>query len=201
MTGHPPQACGRVKTIPSRLIRDSRRLLDQEADQGSQQRLTTLSDVVNELEESQIQGQLLLRDPPVGTQPRAEQRPESLDGIDMDLAETIAILIPGELPGGMTDRSMTVAPCGTIGNRCHIHPCTQHRPGSDRGANQRGDRDLLHVLQHPDHHRPAALDHAEDRGLLLGQRPPPPLPLQPAPSGGPPFFFTASGWPLCPATT
>jgi hypothetical protein len=39
-----------------RLIRDSRRLLDQEADQGSQQRLTPLSDVVNELEESQVQG-------------------------------------------------------------------------------------------------------------------------------------------------
>jgi hypothetical protein len=51
------------------LIRDSRRLLDQEADQPSQQRFTPLSDVVNELEESQIQGQLLLRNPTVGTQP------------------------------------------------------------------------------------------------------------------------------------
>jgi hypothetical protein len=55
------------------LIRDSGRLLDQEADQAPQQRLTPLSDVVNELEESQIQRQLLLRHPSVGTQPRAEQ--------------------------------------------------------------------------------------------------------------------------------
>jgi hypothetical protein len=58
---------------PDRLIRDSGRLLDQEADQGLQQRLTALSGVVSELEESQIQGQLLLRYPPVGTQPRPEQ--------------------------------------------------------------------------------------------------------------------------------
>src|SRR5512135_64411 len=93
-----------------RLIRDSRQLLDQEADQGFQQRFTPLSDVVNELEESQIQGQLLLRNSPVGTQPRAEQRPEPLDGVDMDFAEPIAILVAGELPRGMTDRSMTVSP-------------------------------------------------------------------------------------------
>jgi len=38
------------------LIRHSGRLLDQEADQAPQQRLTPLSDVVNELEESQVQG-------------------------------------------------------------------------------------------------------------------------------------------------
>jgi len=30
----------------------------------------------------------------------------------MDFTETIAILVAGELPGGMTDRSMTVAPLG-----------------------------------------------------------------------------------------
>src|SRR5271157_3173243 len=100
---------GLASGIISWLIRDSRRLLDQEADQGSQQRLPPLSDVVNELEESQIQGQLLLRNAPVGTQPRAEQRPEPLDGVDMDFAEPIAILVAGELPSGMTDRPMTVS--------------------------------------------------------------------------------------------
>ncbi len=65
-----PQATRRW--ISERLILDSRRLPDQKADQGSQYRLTPLSDVVNELEETQVQGQLLLGNPPVGAQPRAE---------------------------------------------------------------------------------------------------------------------------------
>ena len=56
-----------------RLFRDSRRLLDQEADQRSQQRLAPLSDVVNEFEETEIQRQLLLRNSSVGTSPRSEQ--------------------------------------------------------------------------------------------------------------------------------
>ena len=66
---------------------------------------------------------------------------------------------------------------------------------------QRADRHLLDVLQHPDHDLAAALQHPEDRRLLLGQRPPAALPLQPPSAAGPPFFFTASGFPLCPATT
>src|SRR5215210_2439617 len=110
----------------------------------------------------------------------------------MDLAETIAILVTGEFPGGMTDRPMTVAPSGHSGIDV-IFIRVDRRPGSDCGANQRGDRGLLHVLQHADHHRPTALDHAEDGRLLLGQRHPTPLPLPPAPAGGPSFFFTASG--------
>src|SRR5208337_5217804 len=51
--------------LASWLIRDSRRLPDQQADQGSQQRLTTLPDVVDELEEAQVQRQFFLRKPPV----------------------------------------------------------------------------------------------------------------------------------------
>src|SRR5450631_3078187 len=95
-----------------RLIRDSRRLFHQEADQRSQQRLTPLSDIVDELEETEVERQLLLRNPTVGTQPRAEQRPETLDGVDMDFAETIAVLVAGELPGRVTDRSTAVPPLG-----------------------------------------------------------------------------------------
>jgi hypothetical protein len=51
----------------------------------------------------------------------------------------------------------------------------------------------LYVLQHLNHHRPATLDHPQDGWFLLRQGSPPSLPLQAAPSGGPPFFFTASG--------
>src|SRR4051812_10063476 len=55
----------------------------QECDQGSQHRLTTLPNVMNELEETQVERQLLLRDPPMGAKPGPEQRPESFDRVDM----------------------------------------------------------------------------------------------------------------------
>ena len=57
---------------------------------------------MNELEETQVEGQLLLGNPPVGTQPRAEQRPKALDRVDMDFMESVAIVVTGELPSGMT---------------------------------------------------------------------------------------------------
>src|SRR5437764_7154639 len=76
-----------------------------------------------------------------------------------------------------------------------------HRPGGDDLLDERADRLLLDVGQHPDDHLAGPLDHPEDRRLLLRQRPPPRRPLQPSAPAGPPFFLTASGWPLCPATT
>jgi len=147
---------------------------------------------VNELEESQIQGQLLLRNTPVGTQPRAEQRPEPLDGVDMDFAETITVLVAGELPGGMTDRSMTVSPLGQSSIDI-IFISIQKSSRSDRGADQRGDRDLLHVLQHPNHHRPGAWNHAQVGGLFLGQGPTPPSTVA---VGGASLFFHRLGMTL-----
>src|SRR4051812_23226810 len=59
----------------------------QESDQGFQQCLTSNPCVMHELEEAQVKGQLLLRDPPVGTQLRSQYRPESLPRVDVDLAE------------------------------------------------------------------------------------------------------------------
>jgi len=49
----------------------------QESDQGPQQRLTAFPNVMNELEDTQIEWQLLLRDPPVRAQPRPQQGPDS----------------------------------------------------------------------------------------------------------------------------
>src|SRR3954462_1792552 len=82
----------------------------QECDQGSQQRLTTLPNVMNELEETQVERQLLLRDPPMGAQPGPEQRPEAFDRVDMNFADAIAILVAGELTRRMADGAMGVAP-------------------------------------------------------------------------------------------
>src|SRR4051794_3744736 len=155
---------------------------------------------MNELEETEVERQLLLRDPPMGAEPGPEQRPEAFDRVDMDLAEAIAVLVAGELTGRMADGAMRVAPFGQPRVDV-VFVGVDHRPRGDRSLDQGTDRDLLDVLEHPDHDRAGALDHAEDGRVLLGQRPATTPPLQPPTSAGAAFFFTASGWPLCPATT
>src|ERR1700692_2597931 len=118
----------------------------------------------------------------------------------MDLAEAVPVFVTGEFTGRMTDRTVRVAPLGQPSVDV-VLVGVDHRPRCDRLLDQRADRLLLDVRQHPDHHLPGPLDHPEDRRLLLGQSAPARRPLQAPPAAGAPFFFTASGWPLCPATT
>src|SRR4051812_12302390 len=66
----------------------------QQPDQRPQQPLASGTCVVDEFEEAQVQRQGLLRDPAVGAEPRPQQRPESLRGVDMDLAESVPVVIP-----------------------------------------------------------------------------------------------------------
>ena len=60
---------------------------------------------MHELEETQIERQFFLRDSPMGSQPGAQQRPEALSGIDMNLIEAISIVVAGifapAMPHGM----------------------------------------------------------------------------------------------------
>src|SRR3954467_2961516 len=100
----------------------------------------------------------------------------------------------------MADGVMRVAPSGQPG-RDVILVGIDHRPLGDRLPDQGADRHLLDVGQHPDDDLATPLDHPEDRRLLLGQRPTARGTLQTAASAFSPFFLTASGWPLCPATT
>ena len=155
---------------------------------------------MHELEEAEVQRQLLLRDSPVGPQPRSQQRPEPLHRVDVHLAEPVAVLVAGVLAVGVADRPVHVAPRGQpVVDIIFIG--VDLRPLGDRRADQGTDRRLLDVGQHPDHDLPAALDHAEDGWLLLLQSPSAPVAFQAPASARPPFFATASGWPLCPATT
>ena len=173
---------------------------DQQFDQRAEQRLAPLPDVVHELEEAQVQRQLLLRDPSMGTQPRPQQRPEALHRVDVDLAEPVAVIVPGELPGRMADALMCVA--AFVQSVIDVVLIRVDRAArGDRRQDQRPDRDLLHIGQHPDDHLAGPLDHPEDRWLLLLQGPPARGPLQASAAGLSPFFLTASGCPLCPATT
>src|SRR5689334_19962277 len=71
----------------------------------------------------------------------------------------------------------------------------------DGGLDHRPDRPLLHVGQHAEHDLAAALDQAEDRRLVLGERAPAGGAPQPPAAAGTPPLATAAGFPLCPATT
>src|SRR4051794_25791718 len=70
---------------------------DQAGDEGAEERLPAAPGVVDELEEAEIGGQLLLRDAPVGPEPGAQQRPEALGRVDVHLAEAVAVLVAGVL--------------------------------------------------------------------------------------------------------
>src|SRR3954462_1433755 len=77
---------------------------------GGEERLPAAPGIVDELEEAEIGGELLLRDAPVGPEPGAQQRPEAFGRVDVHLAEAVAVLVAGVLaprvaqPGSRLDR-------------------------------------------------------------------------------------------------
>src|SRR3954452_9775500 len=141
-----------------------------------------------------------LRDAPVWPQPGAEQGPRPLYRVDVDLAETVAILIARVLPTSVADRLVLIAPGRQTGVDVVLIGVDTGILGHG-GLDDRLDRLLLHVGQHPQHHLPAALDQAEDRRFILRQRAASRRSRQPAAASEPPPLATAAGGPLCPATT
>src|SRR3954464_10985310 len=76
-------------------------LPDQTRDEGAEQGLAPAAGVVDELDEAEIERQLLLRDAPVRAQPGAQQGPEALGGVDVDLAEVVPVVVPRVLAPGV----------------------------------------------------------------------------------------------------
>jgi hypothetical protein len=183
---------------PGRLNMDSSQftaLCDQQFQEGSEQAFAPNASVVHELKEAQVERQFFLRDPTMGSQPRAQQRPEALSRVDMDLMEAIPIFVTGVFAPAVTHRMMVKAPIlQWVIDRVFIGM----NPGSwgDKRLDEGTDGGLLDVLQHPDDHRAAALNHAENGRLFLLQGAPTPCPFQPAAPPPTAFFFTASGNPL-----
>src|SRR3954466_13413396 len=83
---------------------------DQGGDEGSEQGCAASACFVHELEEAKVERQLVLRDATVRAQPGAQQRPEALDGVDVDFAEAITVLVARKFAAGMADRLVPVAP-------------------------------------------------------------------------------------------
>src|SRR3954462_12851047 len=82
----------------------------QGGDKGSEEGFAAAPGVVHELEESEVERQLVLRDAAVRAEPGAQQGPRPLHGVDVDLAEAVAILVAGVLPASVADGLVLVAP-------------------------------------------------------------------------------------------
>src|SRR4051812_15081186 len=172
----------------------------QDGDEITEEGPAPAPGVVHELEEGEIERQLLLRDAPVRAQPGAQQRPDALHGVDVDLAEPVAVVIARVLAPGVAHRLVAVAPVVQPGVDVVLVGVDQ-RAIDDRGLDHRPDRGLLHVGQHA-HDDPAApLDQAEDRRLVLRQRASAWRSRQPSTASQPPPLATSAGRPLWPATT
>src|SRR3954454_22896593 len=79
---------------------------DEFAEEGS----ASAPGVVHDLEEGEVERQLLLRDAAVRPQPGAQQRPDALHRVDVDLAEAVAVVIARVLAPGVAQGLVPVAP-------------------------------------------------------------------------------------------
>ncbi len=122
---------------------------------------------MNKLEKTQVERQLLLRNPPVRAQPRTQERPQAFDRIDMDFVKAIAIFISGIFPLTVIDCLVAIAPLDEPPiDRLFIR--VDHRLGHYRLCDDRCNGLLLDILQHLQYNRATAFNHTENRRLLLG---------------------------------
>src|SRR3954452_1003538 len=173
---------------------------DQGCDEGAEEGFAAAPSVVHELEEAEIERQLVLRDAPVRAEPRAQQGPRPLHGVDVDLAEAVAILVARVFAPCVANSLVPIAPGWQAGGSVVLVGVDAGTLG-DGGLDDWPDGRLLHIGQHVKDHLATTLDQAEDGGLLLRQRAAARRARPPAAAGAPPLLATAAGWPLCPATT
>src|SRR3954452_4799479 len=142
---------------------------DQASDECAEQGFAATAGVMHEVEETEIQRSFVLRDAAVRAQPGAQQRPEALDGVDVNLAEPVAIFIARIFAMSVADRLVAIAPGWQAGIDVVFIGMDQ-RAGRNCLGDNRLDRRLLHVGQHMQDHRSAALDQPENGWFLLFQR-------------------------------
>ena len=117
----------------------------------------------------------------------------------MDFTKAVAIVIAGIFPRTMAHTFVIVAPFLQAAVNVVLIGIDQSAR-RDRSLDQRFDRYLLDVFQHPNDDVAATFDHAEDRRFLGGKGTSPSGSLESPSSPRAPLFATSSGWPLCPAT-
>jgi len=118
----------------------------------------------------------------------------------MDLVESVAVFVAGVFASTMADGVVAISPLWQAGIYVVFVSMDQRSFGDGRG-DDRLDCLLLHIGEHAQDDLSAALDQAQDRRLFLFERASAARALEPPPPSLATFFWTASGFPLCPATT
>src|SRR5687767_6804049 len=117
----------------------------------------------------------------------------------MDFTKAVTIVITSVFPRTVANALALVAPFLQVAIDVVLIG-VEHGSRRNCGLDQRLDRHLLHVFQHPNDNGSTAFDHAEDRWFLAFERPASPGPFEaPSPSRAP-FLAISLGWPLWPAT-
>jgi hypothetical protein len=136
----------------------------------------------------------------MGPEPGAQQGPDALHRVDVDLAEAVAVLVARVLAPGVAHGLVPVAPLLQARVDAVLVGVHQGAP-RDRRLDLRPDRPLLDVGEHTEDDLAPALDQAQDGRLVLGERAAAGRAPQPPASAGTPLLATAAGLPLWPATT
>jgi hypothetical protein len=124
---------------------------------------------VHELKETDTEQQFVPRDAAVRAQPEAQQRARALDGVDVDFAEPVTIVVARILTMSAADCRVPIAPGWQSGMDVVFIGMGQ-RAGCNRLRDDRLGGCLLHVWQHRQDHRSAAPDQRGHRRFLLRQR-------------------------------
>src|SRR5688572_27507375 len=109
----------------------------------------------------------------------------------MDFTKAVASVIAGICPRTMAHPFVIVTPC--LQAAVDVVPIAiDQSTRRDRRLDQRFERHLLDVCQHPNDHVAATFDHAEDRRFLAGEGTAPSASLESPSSPRAPFVATAS---------
>ena len=73
------------------------------------QRFASFSDVVHKLKETEVQGEFLLGNAPMGAKPAPQERPKPFHSIHMDFTKAVAIFISGVLAPSMVDTEVVAS--------------------------------------------------------------------------------------------
>lgn len=118
----------------------------------------------------------------------------------MDLVEAITILVARIFAPAVTDSFVLIAPHRQTSVDV-VLVSVDHRALGNCGINDRFDRLLLNIGQHPEDHLAVTLDQAQDWRFFLFERATAARSFEPSAPSDTIFFWTAAGLPLCPATT
>src|SRR3954469_12027350 len=102
---------------------------DQGGNERAEEGFAATACIVHELEEAEVKRQLLLRKTPVRPQPGAQQGPEAFDGVDVHLAEAVAVLVAGVFAAPVADALVLVAPDGQAGVDAILVGMDERTPG------------------------------------------------------------------------